>query len=643
MAQGILRYGTGTADNPYIIEDVADLLLLNDVNGEMSSHYNYYYKLGADISLASTLRQGIKVSLCVLGFNGSDKKIDLGGVATSNCLFRVATYISNITVTGINIIVTGGSTIAGLINSCTKAYMIRAEGKITITRGSGSVSSISTLAKSVTDFEQLISLVDIEVADRAGAEVSMLGSIYNDGTIQNCLIKCTANGYINKFAGLLASTNKATISKCAVEINIETMSEYAILAGLCMYTAADTLIENSYVRGIMRATATGCIQCGIAYSDNYIDVKNSYADVSFNTESDLKYPISNKYDYRWQGELFNCDSFGDCKYIQGVPSGNMKLQDTYKFDSLKRKGIYELDYSVTAEQLASNALKYKPSFSADEFSIAVTKPSEDSRGDRFIWMYINNNWVLYEPGLLRSDVNGIKVIKFSDNYYLLNVDCIEAGYYLLASYSDLYNFYYYKSDTARGEYGVDFGLKIESNGDDTYNAYVSSYKGDTWRVPDTIVPTLNQNQTTIKNVAKGVVIFRVTETFRQIYDNYIVCESNTTNKSDTSILENWDFDNIWALSSAVNDGFPYIKTIDYTWNNTEVPDIKVITTMNIQSEGKIISIPVYEHNTVKGKVMCINSGIAGIEIVDVKLVDTSDSKASPVRVSTPTGILALSY
>lgn len=98
-------------------------------------------------------------------------------------------------------------------------------------------------------------------------------------------------------------------------------------------------------------------------------------------------------------------------------------------------------------------------------------------------------------------------------------------------------------------------------------------------------------------------------------------------------LETFNFYTIWGIDSEYNNGYPFLRELDYTG----IFDVTILGYLKIQTTNKLCLIPLYEDEGSKGLIVNTPKGLA-----EIRLVDVTDSKASPIRVKTADGIKSLS-
>lgn len=104
--------------------------------------------------------------------------------------------------------------------------------------------------------------------------------------------------------------------------------------------------------------------------------------------------------------------------------------------------------------------------------------------------------------------------------------------------------------------------------------------------------------------------------------------------NDTGVITNQEFDftNVWAIDSYMNNGYPFLLGIDYD-------DIlaSILGYVRVQANGRIETIPLYSiRDDISGLIVDTPRGKACMHLVDV-----TDSKASTVRVYVKSGIKSI--
>ena len=205
-AGGLFGGGTGTADDPYIIEDAADL---DAVRNDPDAHY----KLGNDINL----KAGDP------GFDTEEGWLPIG--ATNWNYYFVGSFDGD------------GHKITGL-------WINRPEtSNIGLFEELGTESEIKNLGIEI----------DATYTDDTGSIIGIRGNYdigglagYSEGNIENCYVTGGPITGYSSASGLVA-INSGTIENCYVTSTISCIEEYGPAGGLVYYN--NGIIKNSYATG----------------------------------------------------------------------------------------------------------------------------------------------------------------------------------------------------------------------------------------------------------------------------------------------------------------------------------------------------------------------------------------------------------
>lgn len=228
MANGLFRGGTGTEQDPYLVEDAADLFMVaSHYSGEMYQGVNYSYLQVQDIDLVGENFKPIGDISQGPPFMGN---YDGGGYAIKNLsinnetstglgLFGMVSgsILRNIKIVGANIVGTGNNQRIGLLaGTCDGANIENCQLE-------GNLSS------------------DIETATIGG----IAGAAIN-AELYNCLINAQIEG-VGNLRGFSGEGYGCTIVNCLVKSSIKILAEGIADVHLFCSSYSDSVIENCLV------------------------------------------------------------------------------------------------------------------------------------------------------------------------------------------------------------------------------------------------------------------------------------------------------------------------------------------------------------------------------------------------------------
>lgn len=272
MANGLFGGGNGTAENPYLVEDAADL---NAVRNNLSAHY----KQVADIDLSeyNWIPIGTSDNPFVGTYDGNSFKIhnfkmEYNDYYSDSDVLGMFGYISNSTIKNVEIVncfinSTDDNDVGVLVGYARNSSIENC--KITGTVTVQYAYNCGGIACYIDSSEIKNCTIDMQLT--ADGDVGGIASYNDQGSIKNCQITVQIN--TNSGAGGVTQYNYyGTIADCKVTVQFNSESEYNNFGGIVEYNDYGSITNCEVI--IQFDTDSVWEAGGIVQYNNYGTIKN---------------------------------------------------------------------------------------------------------------------------------------------------------------------------------------------------------------------------------------------------------------------------------------------------------------------------------------------------------------------------------
>ena len=582
--------GTGTEADPYIITTAEEL---QNINNNVSAHY----KLGTNIDLADmefTPIGNVDTGSFTGSFDGNGYTIynldvysgKYAGLFGSNEGIIKNVILENIYVYGTRYIggVVAYNTALGTVENCkVLSGLVETDGGINNIQIGGvcgrNEGAFNGAFSNGADVDASATDVTIYAGGICGywnsSLTEELNIVSNTGKISSISTVTSSNPYA--YSGGLVGYAYSTITIIGGYNtgNITSYAQTCYSGGLAGYTRSTTTINNSYNTGNISSYDYfgGLIGC----AKNTTTISNSYntGDVSFLNSSDAcsgglvgyvgsKITINNSYN------TGNISSYEDSGGLVGYAHSNVTINESYNTGNVSSSssnsgGLVGCAYD--------SSVAISNSYNTGEISSSYYHSSYSLHSGGFV-------------GYVRSSSYAI-AITISNSYNTGNI------FSSVSSSS-------YSGGFVGGTYGTSKKIVITisfsySTGEISSSSYSGAIVGDV----DTGNTTIDCDSSFIINgsVVKGYTL----------YGEPGICLSSVEMKKQSSYVD-WDFDEVWAMDSNINSGYPILKT-------TASP-LSLNISNKIMLAGSTLQLKAYKNSVVTDDVnWSVTSGAATVSSI----------------------------
>ena len=332
-ALGAYSGGTGTADDPFQIATVADLLTL----ATNTKNYDKYFVLTADIDLGSS--GPFTTAVIAPDTNNSNNSFDK--TAFTGVFDGAGHKISNLTINTAG----SGNDYLGLFgcvgyNSEIKNLVLE---NISITGGNDSHHLSGMVGYNNGSISNCFSTGTVTGGDNSSYLGGLVG-LNGDGSIRNCYSTGTVTG--TSFLGGIAGSNGNSISNCSSTGNVTGGVNSYSLGGLLGVNYGD--ISNCYSKGTVTGEDNSNWLGGLVGVNSYGNISNSYSTctvIGGDNSSDLGGLVG----YNNRGNVSN-------SYSTGKVTGGVGLNDLGGLVGFNEDGSISDCYSTGAVTGGTNYL-----------------------------------------------------------------------------------------------------------------------------------------------------------------------------------------------------------------------------------------------------------------------------------------------